>query len=302
MEKQRIPTPPDERSSRSASAMPPSYNGNTTVLYSVDEGSIPSGGSKYILRMMKVIIRQRIFLTGDCHRDFDKIKHFNMQHPETSGSIMVLLGDTGINFLGDNRDEKKRAELSSLPYTFLMIHGNHEMRPGTIPAYERTLWEGNPCWVHPEHKNQIFLDDGEATIAGFKVLVAGGAYSVDKYYRLSKGMSWFEDEQMPEKTKDFIRELTAGKEYDIVFTHTCPFNDRPTDMFLPFIDQSSVDTSMEEFLQVIKDNLLGFGTWYCGHYHVDRKQGRVHFLYSDIVEHDENPHYFIDNKRGYSID
>lgn len=236
----------------------------------------------------RVIMKQRIFLTGDCHGDFSKIKWFHMRHPETSGSIIVMLGDVGVNYFGDMRDKKRRMELSILPYTFLMIHGNHEMRPGTVPSYEHTLWEGNPCWVHPEHTNQIFLDDGEATIAGLKALIAGGAYSVDKHYRLSRGMNWFSDEQMPDEARDKILELSAGREYDLVLTHTCAYQDRPTDRFLPFIDQSSVDTSMEEFLQAVKDNLGGFGRWYCGHYHIDRKQDRVHFLYDDIVEHEKS--------------
>lgn len=235
-------------------------------------------------------------MTGDCHGNFDKIKRFHTLHPETAGAFIILLGDVGINYFGDRRDKKRRIELSNLPYTFLMIHGNHEMRPGTVPSYEYSLWEGNPCWVHPEHTNQVFLDDGEATIAGLKVLIAGGAYSVDKHYRLSMGMNWFADEQMPDETRDKILELSVGSEYDLVLSHTCPFYDRPTDLFLPFIDQSSVDTLMEEFLQVVKDNLRGFGTWYCGHYHADRKQDRVHLLNDDFVEHEENPHYFIENK------
>lgn len=44
--KQRLPNPHDRRSNRLVSAMPPSYNGNTAVLYSAYEDSNSSGGSK----------------------------------------------------------------------------------------------------------------------------------------------------------------------------------------------------------------------------------------------------------------
>lgn len=33
-----------------------------------------------------------------------------------------------------------------------------------------------------------------------KTIVIGGAYSVDKFYRLSKGYNWFEDEQPSDST------------------------------------------------------------------------------------------------------
>lgn len=34
-----------------------------------------------------------------------------------------------------------------------------------------------------------------------KTIVIGGAYSVDKFYRLSKGYNWFEDEQPSDSTQ-----------------------------------------------------------------------------------------------------
>ena len=51
-------------------------------------------------------------------------------------------------------------------------------------------------WVEEAYPNILFAKDGEIyDIAGMKTIVIGGAYSVDKFYRLSKGYNWFEDEQ-----------------------------------------------------------------------------------------------------------
>lgn len=37
-----------------------------------------------------------------------------------------------------------------------------------------------------------------------KTIVIGGAYSVDKFYRLSKGYNWFEDEQPSDEIKAYV--------------------------------------------------------------------------------------------------
>ena len=40
-----------------------------------------------------------------------------------------------------------------------------------------------------------------------------------------------------------------GQHFDFVMTHTAPYNSRPVDKFLDCVDQSTVDTSMEEWLE-----------------------------------------------------
>ena len=47
--------------------------------------------------------------------------------------------------------------------------------------------------------------DGEIyDIDDKKVMVIGGAYSVDKWYRLKMNYKWFEDEQISEEEKSFV--------------------------------------------------------------------------------------------------
>lgn len=137
-----------------------------------------------------------IYFTGDIHGAVDGIADFiNKIHP-TMEDVIVLLGDVGANYYTGRRDNLLKAFLNDAGTVFLCIHGNHERRPTTIPGYVETEWHGGKAWVQPEYPNLIFARDGEIyTLNGLRYLVIGGAYSVDKYYRLSRGWGWWPDEQ-----------------------------------------------------------------------------------------------------------
>ncbi len=71
------------------------------------------------------------------------------------------------------------------------------------------------------------------------MLVCGGAYSVDKYYRLQRGWNWWPDEQPNELTKGLVRFMATRYPIDIMLTHTCPLRFEPKELFLDGIDQST---------------------------------------------------------------
>lgn len=51
--------------------------------------------------------------------------------------------------------------------------------------YKLQEWNGGKVWVEEAYPNILFAKDGEIyDIAGMKTIVIGGAYSVDKFYRL----------------------------------------------------------------------------------------------------------------------
>lgn len=130
----------------------------------------------------------------------------------------------------------------------------------------------------------FFARDGEIyDLAGNKTLVIGGAYSVDKDYRLAYGYRWFPDEQPSEEIKQRVeRKLDeTGWKTDIVLSHTCPLKYQPAEMFLSGLDQSRVDRSTEIWLDGIEDR-LNYRKWYCGHYHVDKRMDRLEFLFQSI--------------------
>lgn len=49
-----------------------------------------------------------IYLTGDTHGDFERIKDFSDRFHTKKTDIMIILGDAGINFSGFLYDRKER--------------------------------------------------------------------------------------------------------------------------------------------------------------------------------------------------
>lgn len=227
-----------------------------------------------------------VILTGDTHGEFDRIEEFCEEYDTTTEDIMIILGDAGINYWLDERDVELKERLSCLPVTLFCIHGNHEERPEELHGYEERLWHGGMVWMESDYPNLLFAQDGEVyDFSGKQALVIGGAYSVDKYYRLANGQRWFSTEQPDERTKKTVeRKLEhLGWQVDYVFSHTVPLGYIPHHALLPTIDQSTVDRSTEEWLDGIERKLVYEG-WYAGHYHVTCDLGRVHILYEDYEE------------------
>jgi hypothetical protein len=83
-----------------------------------------------------------------------------------------------------------------------------------------------------------------------------------------------------------IQESNIGKKFDLVLTHTCPFDWEPTDLFLGCIDQTTVDTSMEWWMNQVKDT-FDWNIWLFGHFHADRiERPHVQQFYMDYEDLD----------------
>ena len=220
-----------------------------------------------------------VYLTGDIHGRPDNLMPI-AERRMTEADTLILLGDVGANYYGNRRDLLLKHELSYIKGTVLCIHGNHEMRPHTIPSYKEKEWNGGTVWYEEEFPKLLFAKDGEVyTIENKKYLALGGAYSVDKFYRLSKGYGWWEDEQPSDEVKARVKDNLASLTADIILSHTCPLRYIPTEMFLPFIDQSTVDQSTEEWLGEI-EAALDYKAWFCGHWHIDKRIDKMHFLFN----------------------
>lgn len=229
----------------------------------------------------------RLFLTGDIHgqyNDVKKIKRFCKQNDTTYDDVIFLLGDVGANYYLNERDIEFKTALSSCSITFMILRGNHECRPENISSY---IHSDSSCWYEEDFSNLLFLDNGMHYVNGKSFFVVNGAYSVDKPYRLMMGYKWFEDEQLtPIEKAWIINELDRNNSFDYILSHTCPLNYEPRELFLPQIDQSTVDKSMEIFLQQVYEKLNpDFKHWYCGHYHHDTNlSDKIRLVYHDIIE------------------
>ena len=230
-----------------------------------------------------------IYITGDTHRDFTRILFLTYQNKTTINDIIIILGDAGINFYDKATDDTLKKQLSQEPITFFCIHGNHEKRPQTINTYKEKQFKGGTVYYEEAYPNLLFAKDGEIyNFNNKKVLVIGGAYSVDKEYRQTLGYGWWEDEQPSQEIKDRILETIKNNnnKVDIVLSHTCPYKYLPYEVFIPGIDQSTVDQSTEKFLDDI-ENTLNYKKWYCGHYHTEKLVDKLEFLFESVKEFDK---------------
>lgn len=225
------------------------------------------------------------YVTGDTHGQFDRIAEFCERFNTTQRDVLIILGDAGINYYRNRRDIRIKEYLSRLPITLFCIHGNHEIRPEKLTCYETIPWNGGLAYQEKAYPNLIFAQDGEIyDIDGEKTFICGGAYSVDKHYRLANGWPWFPDEQPNDRIKTLCEQMLERKAWrvDRVLTHTCPERYIPREMFLPGIDQSTVDSSTEKWLDTLIPRLT-YKKWMCGHYHTDKTVDKIRFLYNDII-------------------
>lgn len=88
-----------------------------------------------------------IYITGDTHGDFSRIERFCDRFHPSKDDVMIILGDAGFNYYGGKRDQRAKKRMAEMPITIFSIHGNHEMRPGTIPSYHLRKWNGGMVWV-----------------------------------------------------------------------------------------------------------------------------------------------------------
>lgn len=214
------------------------------------------------------------FVSGDTHGQTLARLKANESILSNGTNAVLFLGDTGFQYnqnIGERIGCQRFCEAHNL--TLYILRGNHENRISNNPTTKNKFDEDIECfiWYEPDYPNIRYLNDevDSCCLNGYEVLLIPGAYSVDKYWRLACGASWFADEQLTPEEMKKGKQLAETQYWDFIFSHTCPYSVRPKDLFLPLVDQSTVDNSMEHWLDTIKDETT-FGVWCFGHYHADR--------------------------------
>ena len=230
-----------------------------------------------------------VYVTGDTHGEFARVQSFCRIMETQKSDILVILGDAGINFSGIKLDKRKKELLEELPITIFAIQGNHDMRPSHIQSCILQDYRGGKVWIDPEYPDILFARDGDIfEFDGYRCLVIGGAYSVDKLYRLEHHWPWFADEQPDDEIKERAVESLRANEYkvDYVFTHTTPLD------YMPYLSANtqmhnenwwSTDYSTEEWLQKsiynpLKERVGLNKVWYAGHHHINERKDNLQIL------------------------
>lgn len=212
-------------------------------------------------------------ITGDTHAGFSRFKSYDEKFQQGEDCAVIILGDSGLNYTLDEGDSHLKNMLHKrYKFTIYCVRGNHEARPQDVPGMEVIYDEdvdGDVYYQPQWPRIRYFKDWGIYNIGGHSVAVIGGAYSVDKFYRLKNHLRWFANEQLSTKEMRACMEELKGKQVDFVFTHTCPFPWQPTDLFLSSVNQSEVDKSMEVFLEELA-KAIDWKIFLFGHFHDDR--------------------------------
>lgn len=244
--------------------------------------------------------------TGDKHGNMSFLNNLSeIYTPETTA--IIILGDAGLNFYLNKSDYQLKQRVEDYGFTLYCVRGNHESRPTDIPNIQKVFDKevNGEIWYEPEFPHiKYFQDFGIYKINGYYILVIGGAYSVDKWWRLArsglqeennnpKKSGWWNNEQLSAAERndcyDTLRYANGVNHmiYDFVLTHTCPISYEPKDLFLPSVNQNTVDKSMELWLEDVK-NLISWKHWLFGHYHADRIEAPyVEQFYHDIESFDD---------------
>ena len=243
----------------------------------------------------------KFYITGDKHRDFREVKRFCRVKNTQRQDVLIVLGDAGLNYYGDYRDDKLKKEVSSLNITVFCVHGNKENRPENVGTYGIRSFCGGTVYYEPRYPNIYFAIDGEIyTFEKKKYMVIGGGHSVDKMLCLEEKRPFWQDEMPDEATKEKVEHRidVANNSIYGMMTHTCPIDYLPTEAFVSArqkmrkrrkrlllgLDRDfcpDIDRSTEEWLGKL-ERKLDYKVWYCGHYHVDKRIDKIHMMHQEI--------------------
>lgn len=249
----------------------------------------------------------RIFIMGDLHGSAtafkERVNNYIFE-PHLFDTI-ICVGDVGIQY-GEQTQFALKKAMRKFPGTIYIMRGNHDARywarnTETFKTCSEYIERPINNWVidgdllyQKKYPNIKYVRDGGGiyNINGYNFLFIPGAYSVDKQYRLFHNLPYEPQEQLTwlEENKlwtNIENHLSLGNRIDYIISHTAPLGTQIyfKDLFLDFIDQSTVDNHMEYFLDEIYKMLnSSFKRWYFGHYHDDRSFGKFTMLYNKIQE------------------
>lgn len=223
----------------------------------------------------------RVFITGDIHGLIDLHKlpvYFEHKKNLDKQDYLIICGDAGIVWDGQNQDGKVQSVLHDLPVTTLFVDGNHENFT-RLNDYPVEKWHGGK--VHFIQDDIIHLMRGQVyTIAGHMFFTFGGAHSVDWYQR-TEGISWWKEE-IPndyEMMEGYNHLIKVNHNVDYIITHTAPY-EVLAEMGM---DISEEEETFSQYLDRIREE-VNFKDWYFGHLHFDEDLEKFHCVFERVVE------------------
>lgn len=220
------------------------------------------------------------FLRGDIHGNLFEIIDFINRFNLGKNDNIIILGDCGIAWRKDKKDLIQNIKLwneCGNGVKLYFIDGNHENFNilNSLPI-ENNMGKIADNIYHLR-RGQVYEFENK------KILVCGGADSIDKYRRI-ENFTWWKEEAISQETID---DIPAGH-YDYVLTHCCPRSVFEKNKIylstLQFLDENKINHNSEDMLEQLK-NKITFDHWFFAHYHINRNlDEKFTCLFEDFME------------------
>lgn len=244
-----------------------------------------------------------VFVTGDCHGEWNKLHFYSDKFNEDD--FVIVCGDFGI-WHDVNGEGSELDELSELGVIVCFCDGNHE-NFDRLYSDEFEVVDFHGGKAHKIRENIYHLMRGNVfEFDGKKFFVFGGASSHDiedgildpdtfaceedfrkeytswwksgKRFRV-KGYSWWEQELPSEEEMAYGKQCLAehNNEVDFVISHCAP-----QEVASVYSHGGYKSDRLTAYLNEIAMNTK-FTSWYMGHYHQDRRiMSKFNILYHRI--------------------
>ncbi len=191
-------------------------------------------------------------------RDWFKLK---------KGDILIVCGDFGYIWKGDEKDREYIDYLSQRKFTVAFIDGTHD-NLDYINSCRTTYWKGG--MIHRIKGNLIHLMRGQVfDIDGTKIFTFGGGESSDKDMRLEGGLWWKEEIPSALEMTEGARLLDSMNcKVDYIVTHEPPSLVKSA--MLLRTGQTDTVNKLNGFFEEI-DEMCEYKQWFFGSLHEDRK-------------------------------
>lgn len=205
------------------------------------------------------------FLKGDIHGNLFEIIDFINRFNLGKNDNIIILGDCGIAWRKDRKDLDQNIKLwneCGNGVKLYFIDGNHENFNilNSLPIENNMGKIANN--IYHLRRGQVYEFENK------KILVCGGADSIDKYRRI-ENFTWWKEETISQETID---DIPAGH-YDYILTHCCPRSVFEKNKIylstLQFLDENKINHSSEDMLEQLKSKIT-FDHWFFAHYHINR--------------------------------
>lgn len=207
-----------------------------------------------------------VYVTGDMHGDIDRL--FDKEWRKLKkGDTVIVCGDFGFLWDGDDREEEVVKYLGSRKYTVAFIDGTHDNLE-LISKSRLTYWKGGT--VHRISENLLHLMRGQIyNIEGKSIFTFGGGESTDRDIRTERGLWWQDEVPSAEEMANAANLLDEnGKKVDYILTHEPPSFAKTAILFRK--GEAERLNKINGYLDQIS-GLCEYKHWYFGSLHEDKQ-------------------------------